>query len=91
MAKRTNKRANDLADVVEIEKTDEANEKATLPPNIKFIGTGQAPEIINDGSTTIVMPQASVQMSGAFYHSEAARICRLFPKKYKKFQKLGEV
>lgn len=57
-------------------------------PNIVFIGTGKAVTQINDGMTSMVLPE---DQSKPFYHAEAARLCRLFPNKFKRFQRLGEV
>lgn len=60
-------------------------------PNIIFIGSGEPPVTIQDGSTEILLPSAEEQKAGPFHHAEQVTICRLFPRLFKKYQKLSEV
>jgi hypothetical protein len=60
--------------------------------NIKFVGDriGRKPlEIVRDGLTEIVLPEATIQHRAAFYHPHAARIVRLFPRLYKSVAEKG--
>lgn len=65
--------------------------------NIIFVGRrstptgvnpGIPPKTVTDGATSFVMPDAAEQLAG-FYHAEAARIIRAFPKLYKSFISKG--
>ena len=66
-------------------------------PNIKFVGkveikgetvTGEPPSHINTAIDVIALPDAETQIAG-FYHSQAGRICSLFPHLYKEFKPKG--
>lgn len=69
--------------------------KVEKQPNIAFVGGKDGFEPlreISDGMTTIVLPE---KQKSPFYHAEARRIIRAFPKLYKpvletdKFSKRG--
>jgi hypothetical protein len=57
--------------------------------NIKFVGTGEPPLAIH-GAFSCTLPDAETQKRG-FYHADARKIIQIFPKRYKRFQKLGDV
>lgn len=56
--------------------------------NIIFVGEGEPTTAIN-GIFKAELPDAATQKAG-FYHPKAKEIIGHFPKKYKRFKKLGE-
>ena len=56
--------------------------------NIIYVGDGE-PATGYHGAFEIELPDAETQRRG-FYHADASRIIRHFPKKYKKFVRKGE-
>lgn len=60
-----------------------------LPPrNIIYVGDGE-PATAYHGAFSVEMPDAKTQKRG-FYHPQARQIIGHFPKKYKKFIRIGE-
>lgn len=57
--------------------------------NIVFVGDGEPPLAMH-GAFRCELPDAETQKR-SFYHADASRIIKHFPKKYKRFQKLGDV
>ncbi len=84
----------DLADGEMLESVDPSEIgsplKASDPKrNIIFVGDGEPPTALH-GTFRCTLPDAETQKAG-FYHEDARRIIQHFPKKYKRFQKLGDV
>lgn len=71
----------------------EAVANADQPRNIIFVRrsggeAAEAPRVIRDGGTVIELPDTDTQRAG-FYHPQAARLIRAFPKSYKAFVEKG--
>lgn len=81
----------DAEKIADLDKATAAESKAAAAkpePNIAYVGKREdAPAKLMDGRTTFDLP---ADQSQPFYHADAARITRMFPRLYKRFVRKGE-